>query len=78
MVRAKQNINGDTLVLNEYTILYYRKDSGKLFKIVSFPDADSAKREFNRETNSYRGCGKNVYMKHPQARIYYGQLIIEM
>ena len=78
MVRAKQNINGDTLVLNEYTILYYHKDSGKLFKIVSFRDNETAKREFNRETNSYRGCGKNIYMKHPQARIYYGQLIIQM
>ena len=78
MIRAKQNINGDTLVLDGCTILYYRKDSGKLFKMVSYPSEESAKKEFNRETNSYRGCGKNVYMKHPQARIYYGQLIIKM
>lgn len=78
MVRAKQNINGDTLVLNKCTISYYHKESGELFKVVSYPNEGSAKREFNRETNSYRGCGKNVYMKHPQARIYYGQLIIQM
>lgn len=78
MVRAKQNINGDTLLLDGYAILYYRKDSGKLFKVVSYPNEELAKKEFNRETNSYRGCGKNVYMKHPQAKIYYGQLIIKM
>ena len=78
MVRAKQNINGDTLVLIENTVYYYRKDSGTLFKVISYPSKESAKKEFNRETNSYRGCGKNVYMKHPQAKIYYGQLIIQM
>ena len=78
MVRAKQNINGDTLILRDSSIEYYQKETRKLFKIISFTSSDSAKAEFNRETNSYRGCGKNVYMKHPQARIYYGQLIIKM
>ena len=78
MIRAKQNINGDTLVLRNNSIEYYQKETGKLFKVKSFMSSDSAKEEFNRETNSYRGCGKNVYMKHPQAKIYYGQLIIKM
>ena len=78
MVRAKQNINGDTLILKGNFIEYYKKETGKLFKVESFINPDSAKAEFNRETNSYRGCGKNVYMKHQQARIYYGQLIIKM
>lgn len=75
MIRVKQNVNGDTLVLKGNAIWYYRKESSKLFKIVGFPSQELAKKEFNRETNSYRGCGKNVWRPRASARVFYWQLI---
>lgn len=76
-MRAKQNINGDTLVLTKNTIVYHNSTTGKPYRVMSFPNEEMAKSEFNRETNSYRGCGKNVWRKRPIATIYYSQLIIE-
>lgn len=74
MVRVKQNIMGDTLILQNNEIQYFSKETGKLYRATYFPSKEQAENEFRRETNFRQ---KQEKMFHPQARVYYAQLIIK-
>lgn len=74
--KIKTDVLGNKIVLSKNT-LYYYNPQGKLIKTVTFTQEKSAKKEFNRVTCSYRGCGKHQKYHHPQARVYYTQLIIQ-
>lgn len=75
MVRVKQNIVGDTLILQNNEIRYYSKETGKLYRITCYQSDEQAKREFSRQTGFLIEREKRIV--HPQARVYYAQLIIK-
>lgn len=68
-----------SVVLNENMIfVYYPKDSERSMKTVLYKSTETALQEFNRLTQSYRGCGKRADIhKTPQATVFYNQLIIQ-
>lgn len=76
-MKTKKDCLGNKVVLSKNKLYYYEKASECLFKIVTMLNDRSALKEFNRVTCSYRGCGNHSKMKHPQAKIYYSQLIIQ-
>ena len=77
-MNAKTDCLGNPVLRDGTKVVVFNKETGKVKSITCYKSEESAKNEFNRLTCSYRGCGRNVYMFHPQARVYYGQLIIRI
>lgn len=72
--RIKQDFLGNYVRMNGTRLSIYHKDSGKLFKIIDCITKKSAAEEFKRLTF---GQVKHNRMRHPQARVFYAQLIIQ-
>lgn len=76
--KTKQDFQGNKVVLNGKK-LYHYNNNGKLQKITEHLSEQSALKEFNILTNSYKGCGKgNTRRKKACATVYYSQLIIQL
>ena len=76
-MKTKNDYQGNKVVLNGKKLYFYNQKD-KLFKITEHLSEESARREFNNITNSYRGCGENKWRKRACATVYYGQLIIRL
>lgn len=78
MKKCKPDVFGNVVVLENKTVFRYRKTS-KYVSINVFTNDEMALKEFNRITNSYRGCGNRTPIhRTPQAKIHYSQLIIQL
>lgn len=80
MRKCKQDFMGNTIILDENKLYkYICKESHTTVQITVFPNGEEAHKEFNRLTESYRGCGKKVKRHQtPIAKVYYNQLIIQL
>lgn len=68
-MKAKTDVNGNVVILNKNLLSFY--NNGECFKVTAYLDEASAKQEFNRVTNSYRGCGKNIWRRRESMKRWY-------
>lgn len=77
MSKTKQFL-GKTITLDGRTLLVVESPTKR--KVTVFNTIEDAKDEFNRLTDTKKGCPRGIIKVHkaPQAKVFYNQLIIRL
>lgn len=75
-MKSKRDIEGNIVVVSG-SILSRYDNNQKIKSITLFTNEEDAEKEFKRITNIPKKKGRTPIYKTPQAKVYYGQLIIQ-